>query len=119
MNEELWNEYCGAIDRVIVETGNPSRADAAAIVKQRYPRFRGVLPPGMAGSAPSRPSPAPGTRAESASAELDRRARLHQQSHPGMTFARAYVAVLNSDARLYVRYLEEHAARLQRESARA
>jgi hypothetical protein len=90
-------------DRVVREcmatTGLP-RAEAERAVRSRYPAL----------------SPAPaqtGATAGTASAERELDQRAHELAERDrITYATAYVRILNADASLYLRYLQEHEAAL-------
>jgi hypothetical protein len=84
----------------MIETGL-SRAEAERAVRRRYPALSPAPTQGRVATA--------GGKAE---AKLDRRAR-ELPARERLTYAVAYVRVLNSDARLYLAYLKEQQAKLE------
>ena len=110
MNEQnSWDEYCDHIDALVATGQYASRYDAGLEVKRRYPHLAKVQPPGI-GSAQGGAVRA-GVGAGSAEAQLDSMAR-RIAAERRCTYAQAYVAALNADASLYLRYLQEHEAKL-------
>ena len=104
--QSRFDQWCDAIDQVMRETGTRSRMDAAEFARRRYPHLANARPdessPSYSGAA---------NTGGTAEAQLDALARdLSRQMH--ITFAKAYVQVLNSNPALYVAYLREHEAAL-------
>ena len=76
-----------------------TRVQAERAVARKYPQFA---------PAPAQSVPGSGVSAER---ELDQRAR-ELASRERVTYAQAYVQVLNGDPALYLEYLREHEAKL-------
>jgi hypothetical protein len=114
---DLFNEFCDTIDTVMAETGIRSRMDAADEVRRRYPHLRNAKYPGKPGmtmttSAGASQSASTAISGGNAETELNARAkRIAAERH--CTYAQAYVEALNSDTRLYLRYLKEQQARIE------
>ena len=112
-NEQAWDRWTDAIDQIIAETGNPSRADAAAIARQRHPQLAAAVhgkAPGYTGLQMQASGPARGSG--SAEAQLNALAKQIVASKH-IAFAQAYVEALNANPALYVAYLREHEAALE------
>jgi hypothetical protein len=111
MNEQnSWDEYCDHIDALVATGQYASRYNAGLEVKRRYPHLAKVQPPGI-GSAQVGLVRAGAAGSSSAEAQLDALAK-RIAAERRCTYAQAYVAALNADASLYLRYLQEHEAKL-------
>jgi hypothetical protein len=93
------NTFNRVVEECMVATGLP-RAEAERAVRRRYPELS---------PAPAQTGATAGTG--SAERELDQRAR-ELAARDGVSYAVAYTRVLNADASLYLRYLQEHEAAL-------
>lgn len=109
--EQKWNELVERMDEVIASGEVVSRADARELVKRRYRHLADAEYPGGIGITSSQPRPGATAGTASAERELDQRAR-ELAARDRITYAAAYVRILNADASLYLRYLQEHEAAL-------
>lgn len=87
------------VGECMVATGL-SRADAERAVARRYPEFA---------PAPARSGVGGGVSAER---ELDQRAR-ELAARDRISYAQAYVQVLNADSDLYLRYLQQKQSQVE------
>ena len=97
-NVNIFNRLVG---ECMVATGLP-RADAERAVTRRYPEFAPAPVParsGMGGGV-------------SAERELDQRAR-ELAARDRISYAQAYVQVLNADSDLYLRYLQQKQSQIE------
>ena len=95
-NLNIFNRLVG---ECMVATGL-SRADAERAVARRYPEFA---------PAPARSGVGGGVSAER---ELDQRAR-ELAARDRISYAQAYVRVLNDDSDLYLRYLQQKQSQIE------
>lgn len=109
--EQKWDELVQRMDEVIASGEVVSRADARDLVKRRHPHLADAEYPGSIGITSSQPRPGATAGTASAERELDQRAR-ELAARDRVSYAVAYTRVLNADASLYLRYLQEHEAAL-------
>jgi len=109
--QQKWDELLERMDAVIASGEVVSRADARDLVKGRHRHLADAEYPGTIGVTSSQPRPAATARTGSAERELDQRAS-ELAARDRITYAVAYTRVLNADASLYLRYLQEHEAAL-------
>jgi hypothetical protein len=109
--QEKWDELVERMDEVIASGEVLSRADARELVKRRYRHLADAEYPGGIGITSSQPRSRATAGTDSAERELDQRAR-ELAARDRITYAVAYTRVLNADASLYLRYLQEHQAKL-------
>ena len=95
-NLTIFNRLVG---ECMVATGLP-RADAERAVSRRYPEFA---------PSPARSGVGGGVSAER---ELDQRAR-ELAARDRISYAQAYVQVLNADSDLYLRYLQQKQSQIE------